>query len=108
MASATTVVGAGVAVITLGSLGYYTLKDWLTHHSGDYAKTLAGIEVTVREQATNWNAHKIRITITWSPEDKVTGQSAEKHTWHARSSRENCFKELEQIVSKAYGGKKTN
>ncbi len=90
---------AGIVVV---GLGYQVLGDWLLHHPRDYPKTLAKTEVVIKEQATNWNSHKIKLEIVWSPEGKVTGRTAEKHTWHARSSREECFKVLEEIVKKAY------
>ncbi len=91
-------VAVGVGV----SLSYQVLGDWLLHHPRDYSKTLAKMEVVICEQATNWNSHKIKLEIVWSPEGKVTGRTAESHTWHAKSSRDECFKVLEEIVKKAY------
>lgn len=82
--------------------GYRAIEDWLSHHPSEVPKTLAGVEVIIKEEATKWNAHKIKLTITWSPENKVTGRWAEKDTWHAKTSREKCFKVLEDIVKKAY------
>lgn len=96
VAVGTVVVGGGVY------LGYQTIGDWLSHHPRQYAKVLSHVEVVIKEQATNWNAHKIKLTITWSPDDKVTGKSAEHHTWHASSSRNACFDELAKKVELAY------
>lgn len=95
-------VTVGVAVL---GVAYDYMRDWLGHHPGDYPKTFGNVEVIIREQATNWNAHKIKLTILWSPENKANGFSAEKHTWHASSSRNECLKELEKKVHGVYAQK---
>ncbi len=78
------------------------IKNWLAHHPEDHPTTLAGVELVIREQATNWNAHKIKLTIIWSPENKLDGHSAEKHTWSASNSRTQCENELSQLVLATY------
>ncbi len=93
---------AGVTGIAGAVWAYNSISDWLGHHPGDRVRTLAGIDVIVREQALNWNAHKLRLTIIWSPEGRVNDGFAEKHTWHARSSRKECLRELETVVAEAY------
>lgn len=93
--------GAGLTTV-VAYAGYKAMGDWLSHHPGDWSKEFGGVPVVIREQATNWNAHKIRLTIVWSPDDKVTGASAEHHTWHARNSRDACLKDLERVIRGVY------
>ena len=74
----------------------------VTHYPDDNPIELAGRTVVIREQATNWTAHKIKLTIVWSPDNKVTGQSAERHEWSATSAHDECLKVLTKIVREAY------
>jgi hypothetical protein len=94
-----------VGAVAVVGAAYDYLRDSITHHPGEYTKTLAGIDVVIKEQATNWNAHKIKLTIIWSPENKANGISAEKHTWHASSSRKHCLKALEEKITNIYAKK---
>lgn len=65
-------------------------------------KQIGGQWVTVKEKVTNWNAHRIKVEITQSPYDKVTGIFIEQHTWSAESSRKACYEALQAIVQTTY------
>lgn len=97
-------VGATMAAVVTAAAaaGYYALHDRATFYPGEWPRKFGDLMVIVKEEATNWTAHSIKLTVTWSPEDKVTGKLVEKHNWSTQSSREAGLKELEIFVKNTY------
>ncbi len=77
------------------------LENKIGHQNEDGAKTICGIDFVIRELALDAIAHRLRLTVLWSPNDRMNGISFENNGKSAQDARNkilNCFK----VVVKNY------
>jgi hypothetical protein len=79
------------------------IRDTLGHSHHTYAANVCGVDLVLDELATDIWGHRIRLTVLWSPEDKMndkfyegSGNSAAK----ARAQAMGCL----QVLAKYYYG----
>lgn len=101
------VITAGIIGSAVGNGVHEAIKYYQSRpvRPNETQRTLAGIDVTVREEKLNWAGNKIRWTITEAPplcQEKATVLFVEAHGWTVQASRAECLIELTKKIRQAY------
>ncbi len=78
------------------------LDDGIDHHPHDGAKTIYGIDLIMEELALDVIGHHLKLTILWSPDDKLNGKFFVNSGKHAKSARDKVIRCFEVLVKNTY------
>ncbi len=78
------------------------IKDKLGHSHYLNVIEYSGVDIVIDEIATDLLARRIRLTVLWSPEDKMTNKTFESKGYSASSARNSCLSCIEALAKYYY------
>ena len=78
------------------------ITDKLKHHHHVYVKEYSGVDIIIDELATDTIGHRLRLTVLWSPEDKMNDKTFESSGRSAEKARDDVLKCIEALAKYYY------